>query len=725
MKYNYKPNYKSLLIYSIVNLLLLLPLIIFLLIANLFFNINATPQQFISLIYIIFVLAFYKFKKDNYYFISLLFRLKHFIFQNNTYKIYTFNTLVIIILNFLFSIFTISYFCTNLFNSGINSNYDSNITGIIGTIVSIALTLIFALMQYITDKHPDYLSILEKIKRQATLVFLCLMIYVVIIVIPVFDNDTFALFLNIFAFFLLLTLLLTTINAIILFNPTNITFIKAQEIKKIIVQAPNLISKQEVINKVNDITTPTTITKLKRFVQNNVIGIVKEESNNQFKDFFDNKLKLEIEIIIRTIITNIENNHFNLYTCNIKELNDIFKDLIEKTRGEDCFFLIEYIVVKQKILLDIIIHKKREEYLDELQISIFKSISSLIDISQEPEYIKLINSACIKYTLKEYITFILKIAHFVHSTTACTAIKDIKKFSYKLINKKAKNEIIVFLDEFYRMINTIKANPNIMDTWKIELINCSAISILNTLFYMYSDYIYNKKSFVQSDVLENISKQFIKIIVKNNLVFLSNNSNTMLETYKKIVEKNCKIKTPYKNLVLNGAIKQFEQIYSLSDLFTIFLLIDIDKNTDLRKVIYSLTVIIKDIKSLDYLPSDGISNISLFSFYANILDSLITFTKRIKYFDCNNEEITELLNILIEEYFNTLLVNFQNFYELPNYSFVEDFSNFLEYSYFSVNEISNNTFKSKHIYLLKQILNLYQNEQENPFEDIIKEQLED
>ena len=87
-------------------------------------------------------------------------------------------------------------------------------------------------------------------------------------------------------------------------------------------------------------------------------------------------------------------------------------------------------------------------------------------------------------------------------------------------------------------------------------------------------------------------------------------------------------------------------------------------------------------------------------------------------------EIIELLNILIEEYFNTILVNFQNFYKLPNYSFVEDFSNFLEYSYFSVNEIFNNTFKSQHIYLLKQMLNLYRNEQENPFEDIIKEQLE-
>lgn len=54
---------------------------------------------------------------------------------------------------------------------------------------------------------------------------------------------------------------------------------------------------------------------------------------------------------------------------------------------------------------------------------------------------------------------------------------------------------------------------------------------------MYKDYIYNKNSFVQSDMLENISKQFIKIIVKNNLVFLSNDSNTVLETYKKIVEK--------------------------------------------------------------------------------------------------------------------------------------------------------------------------------------------
>ena len=331
MKYKYRLNYKSLFIYSIVNLLLLLPLIIFILIANLSFNINTTLQQFISLIYIIFVLAFYKFKKDNYYFISLLFRLKHFIFQNNTYNIYTYNTLVIIILNCLFSIFTIFYFCTNFFNSDINSSYNSNITGIIGTIVSIALTLIFALMQYITDKHSDYISILETIKNQAKLVFVSLMIYVLIIVIPVFDNDTFALFLNIFAVFILLTLFLTTINAIILFNPTNITFIKAQEIKKLIVKAPNLISKQDVINKVNTITTPTTITKLKRYVQNDVIGIVKEESNNQFKDFFDNKLKLEIEIIIRTIITNIENNHFNLYNNKVRcqniaeKLNKIVK----------------------------------------------------------------------------------------------------------------------------------------------------------------------------------------------------------------------------------------------------------------------------------------------------------------------------------------------------------------------------------------------------------------
>ncbi len=59
-------------------------------------------------------------------------------------------------------------------------------------------------------------------------------------------------------------------------------------------------------------------------------------------------------------------------------------------------------IVKQKTLLDTIILKNREEYLDKLQILIYKSISNLIDVSQEAGYDNLINSASIQYALKEY-----------------------------------------------------------------------------------------------------------------------------------------------------------------------------------------------------------------------------------------------------------------------------------------------------------------------------------
>lgn len=726
-KYSYLLNPNALSFRCLVNLVYFTPILILFLIFQLFqiklkFNIQLLGVFF----YIIIVEYLHHFKYQNSTVIDCFYVLKHNIKikLKEIFYLYIYKNLPYI--HILFLVFSLWYFICKPFSNDLNDVDLTNFINTIITITSIILTLILGLLQHLQNSFSDSINLINEWKKNTIYLFVILAIYTILGLTAKCFELNIVVWIYCCSIYMVIQLFALGTEALILMNDTGIIDINKFQLLEIINKIPTSTNIETMIQKYNDKSIKN---KLKNWIVQDIIGIVPNiNSNTTISHYFNSEIKPCLESLFRIANIYIKHDKYILYQNSMSTIKEVFSKIIIKTNGNPDFDIYEYFVSKYTEIKDIVLEENKELYLEclsDLLISITKKAISIAN----SKHGRLSNSTSLAYLIDEIIKLIKDIALYQHTTVATSMIIELKTLVQMLLDKNDTmliNTIIESLGtlsiEITVEYNKSKIKCNAI--WITNLLAKIMYTLVNIIFYIVFDSFKSAKT-SYNYLFELIKKNYYIIFnvyfackFINNTPFVSiynpNNFNIEFIQFYDIVAGNIKVKTPYKNIMLQGGMRHISDVSSLFEVFALVFISDLDSKKDFTSPISCLINILDVLKGIDIKTVDTLSLSSLDGFYNDVIKALNIFMLRIDYFNFNIKKNYQLIKIFLEKLLEISFVHFEKFYNNDSSDeFIEKYLEFLANTYIIFNE----KFKIEIIILdfIDKIINIYDCIQDNKF----------
>lgn len=691
-KYNYQLNCNSLLFKCVTDILYLAPALIAFLIFQIF-QIKSNISLFIVILYITIVEFIHYFKHSNSTLIDWFYRLKHIMIKNHKqiFHLYIYEKLKYA--HILFLLYTILFFTRPITTNNNTADLTNFISTII-TVTSIILTLIFGLLQQLQNNFSDSISLINEWKKNIIYFFIILTLYTILGLSDKYFNLNIISWTYTCSIYIILQLSILAIECLNVMNGTGIIDINKYKVLKVIDKAPEEKILTEILR---DFSNKSIKNKLKKWIYINLIGIIPNDiSGITFANYVNNEIKTYIESIFRITNIYIQQDKFILYKNSICAIIEIYTKIILKTKGNHNFEIYEYLVLKYSEMKNTILKDDKELYLQELSELLLCITKKSINIARN-EYNQLSNSTSILYLVDEITKLIQQISHYQHTTVAPSLIIELGTLTQLLLNKKDTPITQTILEKLKDLAIDIpskylKLKHKYNSIWITKLIAKIMYSTVNTIFFIISNYpeLLNNTYFFKTlkETYLTIFKIYSSFSYSNDNPFVSlcNLSNTNFILFYNVVEKNIKVKTPYKNIIITGAMKPINNVSCLYEIFALTFISDIYSNTNFKNSISCLIKLLDIIKDIDVKINDTLSLNNLCDFYENIIKALNIFISRIIYFNINLVENNQIIKIFIEKLLEVSFVHFKKYYEnVLSYDYIDFYLNFLYEIYVGYN----------------------------------------
>lgn len=690
-KYNYKINPDSIFISSLINILYLIPLLLGLVCINMFYNeLNLKLLISLLLLYICLSELFHRFIISKWNIINLIYKLKNKITKLiNEYMYFILNK-IFGLLNIIFVIFSFIFLLGKI---NVTTSNFSNIYSIVPNIITIAsiiLTLILALLQYFSNRFPDFIDLLVKWKKNTILLFTILVVYSLIsftaIYFKEFTNINFWIYIT--SIFLVFQLCLLGCEAILLMNDTGIIHVKTQNIIRQINKFPAIVTRDELLSNINKISKPPFLFKIKNYFKYNLLGIITDK-NYDLSEYFSMYIKQDLDALFRIANIYILKDNLILFKSIISSINEILQQLIIKNRGVEHFNIYEYFAAKQKLLFYNLIKYEREEYFIILKDLNVSTIKKLI-ISSSMNYNSISCSQSISFFVEQLEDIILRTSGFKHTTVTNNAIANLHEIANYLLNKndinitisiiKTLENIAITIDKLYK-----SKKWDINKIWTATIIGQTLYAQVNIIFYsIMNAFEANKPSY--KDLLEQANNSYLitfKILSNyamlnchpiNTLYSLPKQNYEMLYNF---VARNEYVKTPYKNMVLKGLISHINTVSCLAEVFGHVFISDFDDSQLFERAISNLFIVLDMIVSI---PLDNLNCVScdeIIDFFEQTMQSAFIFEKRVTSLKYHLKNYSQITNDFLAKLLNASYISFEKLYKKNGNNFINKYICFL------------------------------------------------
>lgn len=619
---------------------------------------------------------------------------------NNIYKFfYNLNKEPFRITNFIdktldicvFIIFV--YYIYNQWNILLPLNSDKHpvfeAIGIVITVSSIVLTVLFTTLQQFENKYSDFKSILQQWKKTNIFLFIALAIYTTITFIFYFkgSNEYIDLFILIASIYLVLKLIIIAINISFMMNFDILLRVYEKYIIKFI-RSWKLSSDKSLIDDIRK-------KGIKYFFKNKIFGINRKKSYTISETTID-ELKKQIEPIFRQAENFLRANNLNDYlVCQNTIINIVrIYSKLYKNNYETKFF--QFLAYKIKDLFVLSVNLKYQSFPEHI-VDLNEKIG-LCAINEKPDENSIHTVQPIAYhafqsNAKEFVIISINLEN---TPASSNAIISLRKFVHKLIFNHSVSEASGIVEDLgvlalkiWTLNNTKKVTNN---DWCITLISLIIIDFIN-IFYNIAVYNLTEKMSIDTDYIENKVKeafeQSFKLLVTYKTYsrdfsgFFNNIGRDLkLKSVTDILNKSPYITTPYKNAIINSSSLFTHYVNALDQVYNAILVYDFDDNVYFERGFNCITNFLELFESSAKILFDSNNIVSINSILEalnNIQKCIFLFIKRINTTNYQKELLLDASSSLLENLYSIFLRILEKYTNSENFSslYIKDFVHFV------------------------------------------------
>lgn len=585
--------------------------------------------------------------------------------------------------------------------------------GIVITVSSIVLTILFATLQHFENKYSDFKSIFQQWKNTNIFLFIILAIYTTASFIFYYkgSNNFIDLLVLIASIYLVLKLITIAINISFMMNFD--TLLKLYEIYTInFIKSWKISSDKTLINDVNK-------NGIKYFIKYKLWGINRQKYYTISETTIE-ELKKQVEPIFRQAENFLRANNLNDFlTCKnaliniVRTYNQLYKNDFETK-----FYQFLAYKIKDLFILSVKLkYQSFPEHIVDLNEKI--GICAINEKTDENSFhtIQTIGFSAFQKNAQEFVIISINLEN---TSAPCDAIISLRKFVHKLIFNHSINEasgVVEDLNALAKIIwklNNAKKITN--NAWCINLISLIITDLIN-IFYNIAMYNLTEKISIDTDYIEDKVKeafvQTFKLLTTYNTypsgfsIFFNNIGRDLnLKSVTDILNNSPYIMTPYKNAIINGSSLFTHYVNALDQVYNAILVYDFDDNVYFERSFNCIANFLDLFESSAKTLFDSNNTISInriLEALNNIQKCIFLFIRRINATNYQKELLLDASSILLEKLYSiflSILEKYTNSETFPSL-YIEDFVHFVN---LAVQAYNNADMRNKEI-----IKNLIQN----------------
>ncbi len=643
---------------------------------------------------------------------------------NNIYKFfYNLNNEPFRITNFIDQILDVStfiifvYYIYKQWNTLLFFNFNKHpvfdTIGIVITVSSIVLTVLFATLQQFENKYSDFKSILQQWKKTNIFLFIALAVYTTITFIFYFkgSNEYIDLFILIASIYLVLKLIIIAINISFMMNFHILLKVYEKYIIKFI-KSWKLSSDKSLIDDIRK-------KGIKYFFKNKILGINRKKYYTISETTIE-ELKKQIEPIFRQAENFLRANNLNNFlTCKNALINIVRTyNQLYKNNFETKFY--QFLAYKIKDLFILSVKLKYQSFPEHIVDLNEKIGICVINEKTDENSFHTIQTIGFSAFQKNAQEFVIISINLENTPAPCDAIISLRKFTHKLIFNHSINEASGVVDDLCTLAATIWTLNNTKkitnNDWCINLISLIITDLIN-IFYNIAMYNLIEKMSIDTDYIENKVKeafvQTFKLLTTYNTypsdfsIFFNNIGRDLnLISVTDILNNSPYIKTPYKNAIINGSSLFTHYVNALDQVYNAILVYDFDDNVYFERSFNCIANFLDLFESSAKTLFDSNNTISInriLEALNNIQKCIFLFIRRINATNYQKELLLDASSILLEKLYSiflSILEKYTNSETFPSL-YIEDFVHFVN---LAVQAYNNADMRNKEI-----IKNLIQN----------------
>lgn len=561
--------------------------------------------------------------------------------------------------------------------------------GIVITVSSIVLTVLFTTLQQFENKYSDFKAILQQWKKTNIFLFMALAVYTTITFIFYFkgSNEYIDLFILIASIYLVLKLIIIAINISFMMNFDILLRVYEKSVVKFI-KSWQLSSDKSLINDIRK-------RGIKYFLKNKILGINKKKYYTISETTID-ELKKQIEPIFRQAENFLRTNNLNDYLVCQNTIFNIVRiySKLYKNNFETKFF--QFLAYKIKDLFVLSVNLKYQSF-PEYIVDLNEKIGlCAINESTDENSFHTVQTIAYSAFQKNAQEFVIVSINLENTPAPSNAIISLRKFAHKLIFNHSVNEASGIVDDLgvlaltiWTLSNTKKVTNN---AWCINLISLVITDYIN-IFYNIAMYNLTEKMSIDTDYIENKVKeafeQSFKLLVTYNTypsdfsVFFNNIGRDLnLKSVTDILNNSPYIATPYKNAIINGSTLFTHYVNALDQVYNAILVYDFDDNVYFERsfncIANFLDLFENSAKVL--FDSENIICINrILEALNNIQKCVFLFIRRINTTNYQKELLLDVSSSLLEKLYSIFLSILEKYTNSENLSslYIEEFVHFV------------------------------------------------
>lgn len=561
--------------------------------------------------------------------------------------------------------------------------------GIVITVSSIVLTVLFTTLQQFQNKYSDFISIIHKWKNTNIFLFIMLAFYTTgsFIFYVIGSNENLDILILIASIYLVLKLIIIAINISFMMN------------FEIIIKAYNndvieFINSLNIDPDGNNLIKELTQKGFKNFVKYKIWGINKRKSYTLDENTID-ELKRKVEPIFRLAEKFLrENNLNNFMYCNdaiirISYVYAHFANIFYETK------IYNFMAAKVKDLFKLSIrldYQSFPEHLVKLNERLgLNSIRKKSDDSlfRTPQGI---GFSAFKDNAKEFVIMSINLEN---TTAPCDSIISLKQFIRNLIFNNSLDEAEGVIEDLNLLVlaiwtlnNTKQAKNNV---WCSRLIRLIIIDFINAFFDIVYYRMNERIGYDTSTFEENVKKAFnnsLEILSKYKTYssdfttfFYNAGADINLKTLTKLLDETPFLETPYLNSRLNGSSLNIVDVTALDQIYNAVFVSDFSDDIRIEDGLNSLYNMLDIfIESSEILIKGGYASSvkTILEALTKIQEYLFLFIKRVNATDYKTELFLNLSESFLEKLYQNYLTIFVSCIHSENsYLYLEDFVEFV------------------------------------------------
>ena len=564
--------------------------------------------------------------------------------------------------------------------------------GIVITVSSIVLTVLFSTLQQFENKYSDFKSILQQWKTTDIFLFILLAIYTTASFIFYFigSNKYFDILILISSIYLVIKLILIAINISFMMNFGILLKIYEKNTIKSI-KSWNISNDKNLVNEI-------TQKGVKYFIKYKVWGINKKK-HYTISEQTISELQGQVEPIFRLAENFLRANNLNDFLiCNkvIYNIVAIYAKLYNDSL-ETKFY--QFLAYKIKDLYRLAVNLKYQSFPEHLvELNEQLGLFSIREKKDQTDFktIQTLSFYAFKDNAKEFIIMAINL----ENTPAPTlAIISFRKFINKLIFNQSIDEVSGLIDDLntislgiWSLNNTKKVTNN---TWCISLLSLVITDLINVFYYVaiynLTEYMSISTRYIEDKIKQTFESSFkllttYKTYPSDFSIFFNNLGRDLnLKSVTEILKNSPYIMTPYKNSVYNGSSLITHYVNALDQVYNAILVYDFDTNVDFVRGLTCLSNFLDLFEKSTKILFDSGNSICvnrILESITNIQEYVFLFIERVNATNYKRKQMIEISSILLKNLYSTFLNILKNYTISENHQsyYIEDLVKFVYYS---------------------------------------------